>query len=106
MSRPSPLKYHAQGDGSCAASIEPRRTRTSSGANVPPFTGCSGLISTLKATRHAEIVCASPQLIGPRVASPDSLTSIVIRSPATSTRTRTHAGSSPTPSLSRHPSAL
>ena len=72
---------------------------------VPPSTGRSGLMSSLYATLAAEMVCAIPQFTGPVVAAEDPARSIVILSPATSTRTFTTTGSSPIPSLSRLPSA-
>ncbi len=104
MSNPSELKYHWHAAGSSAVKIDRFGAFTSSVLKVPPSTGRYGLISSLNATRQAEIVCAKPQLTGPSAIGADPSRSIVIWSPATSIRICTGIGPWPRPSSSSEPS--
>ena len=56
ISNPRLEKYHWQAAGSSALKIDPFGAVTSSVLNVPPSTGLLGLIKSLKATLHAEMV--------------------------------------------------
>ena len=72
------MKYHWHAAGSCASKIERSGAFTSSVWKVPPSTGRSGLISSLNATRQAEMVCAKPQFTGPSICGEEPSRSIVM----------------------------